>query len=87
VNVYLFFLSRLFVPHHKKIKMEIIINGQRKEVSGNLCLEELLKEELKGNYRGIAVAVNKHVVPREQWKEKLLKHQDEILIIKATQGG
>jgi thiamine biosynthesis protein ThiS len=85
--MYISFSFPPLVPHYKKIKMEIIINGQRKEVSGNLSLEELLKEELNGNYRGIAVALNKHVVPREQWKEKLLKHQDEILIIKATQGG
>ena len=37
--------------------------------------------------KGIAVAVNQNMVPREEWKECVLKEGDDILIIKAVCGG
>lgn len=36
---------------------------------------------------GIAIAVNKKVVPRESWNNEILNDGDEVLIIKASQGG
>lgn len=36
---------------------------------------------------GIAIAVNQQVIKRSEWSEWELKPNDDILIIKATQGG
>ena len=36
---------------------------------------------------GIALAVNEKVVPKTEWEKFLLKENDKIIIIKATQGG
>ncbi len=37
--------------------------------------------------KGLAVAVNDEVVPREVWPEKILSDQDRITLIRPTQGG
>ncbi len=37
--------------------------------------------------RGMALAVNSTVVPRQDWDTYALKENDKIMIIKATQGG
>jgi sulfur carrier protein len=38
-------------------------------------------------WRGVAVAVNKRVVPKSRWREESVEDGDEIEIIRATQGG
>ncbi|MBL4746458.1 MAG: sulfur carrier protein ThiS [Flavobacteriaceae bacterium] len=37
--------------------------------------------------KGIAIAVNEHIIPKANWSSTLLNEQDQVLIIKATQGG
>ena len=68
--------------------MQIIVNGIEKEfdseiisVSDFLELESLIKTD------GIAIAINQNVIPKSEWKKTLLKKIDQLLIIKATQGG
>jgi sulfur carrier protein len=68
--------------------MQIIVNGIEKEfdseiisVSDFLELESLIKTD------GIAIAINQNVIPKSEWKKTLLKKNDQLLIIKATQGG
>ena len=66
--------------------MEIIFNNQTKEIdqaSLQLTLNDLIGKEQKG----IAVAVNETVVPKSQWDNYLLQQHDNVLVIKATQGG
>ncbi|WP_437918464.1 sulfur carrier protein ThiS [Sphingobacterium sp. LRF_L2] len=46
---------------------------------------ELLIPTLKP--KGIAVALNQHVIPRSNWNDTFVKQHDELLIITATQGG
>ncbi|MCX8112002.1 MAG: sulfur carrier protein ThiS [Bacteroidia bacterium] len=36
---------------------------------------------------GIAVAVNRRVIPRSQWREKVLSDGDQIELVYARQGG
>lgn len=67
--------------------MEITINNVSKTVPEKITLSELLHKELGGNFRGIAVAIEKKIIPREKWNEYCLKDGQHILIIKATQGG
>ncbi|GAA3980105.1 sulfur carrier protein ThiS [Hymenobacter antarcticus] len=37
--------------------------------------------------RGIAVALNDHVVPRGAWPDQPIQAHDRITVIRATQGG
>lgn len=37
--------------------------------------------------KGVAVAVNEEIVPKSEWNNCIIKKQDKIILIKATQGG
>ncbi len=47
----------------------------------------LLKEKKLYIDRGIAVAINDEILPKSNWDNYLVKENDNILIITATQGG
>lgn len=67
--------------------MKIVVNGVEREVISGICLEELLRELDLQAKAGIAVAVNEAVVPAKDWSTHILRAQDSVLIIQATQGG
>ena len=68
--------------------MKIRINGEDKNVSAELTLYELLLEmELEPAHPGIAVAVNREVVPKAEWAQKSIGENSEVEIIRAVQGG
>ncbi|HEY0271549.1 MAG TPA: sulfur carrier protein ThiS [Chitinophaga sp.] len=67
--------------------MKIIINHQIEEVADRACLHDIVWERLGEKQQGIAVAVNHVVIPRGARLHYVLQPNDNILIIKATQGG
>ena len=68
--------------------MEITINNQVKNLSDTtLTVQQLLNLEIPDKQKGIAIAINNTVVPRTEWGTKNILQNDNILIIKATQGG
>lgn len=68
--------------------MEIFINQQpRVFTEEELTLQQVLDSELPHTQKGVAVAVNGTVIPKLKWMETTLHSQDDVLIIKATQGG
>jgi len=67
--------------------MEILINNQIKNISDDCCVQQLLDELIPDKQKGIALAVNSSIVPKTNWKTYLLKEKDDVLIIRATQGG
>lgn len=64
----------------------IKVNETTHEVDNNILLPHVL-QQLNIDLNGIAVAINQHIITRQQWDETPLESNDEILIIKATQGG
>lgn len=64
----------------------IKVNQEDHQVSGNLTLQALV-ELLKIQTNGIAIAINSSVIKRTDWSLKLLQNNDDVLIIKSTQGG
>jgi len=66
--------------------MNLLINGERKEVSDTRTLLELLKE-LEYEGRTFAVALNREFVPRSEYGTTSVKDQDEIEILVPLQGG
>lgn len=69
--------------------MEITINNQPKlfKEYSRISVQELLDFEFPNKQNGIALAINNNVVPKLEWSTRLISENDEILIIKATQGG
>lgn len=64
----------------------INVNGDECQFDKEGNLQALL-EALQIETQGIAVAVNEQIISKEQWSTQQLEQNDNILIIKATQGG
>ena len=67
--------------------MEISINHIKTIVEENTSLTTVVATNSGENTKGIAVAVNENVVPKNEWDNTILQENDTIIIIKATQGG
>ena len=68
--------------------MKIYINGEEKTVRSNLNVHDLLITlELNPKQAGIAVAVDREVIPRTAWQATELREDSEVEIIRAVQGG
>ena len=67
--------------------MTITINHQSEEIAEKATLQSIVFAQLGDKQNGIAVAVNHKVIPKAERADYILKDGDQILIIKATQGG
>ena len=68
------------------LEMEIQLNNQAHQII-NPSLAQLITDHLGDKTNGVAVAVNQQVIARKDWNHYDLKEKDQVLIIKATQGG
>ncbi|MGB5988268.1 MAG: sulfur carrier protein ThiS [Marinifilaceae bacterium] len=66
--------------------MKVFINQEEKLINEHSSLTHLL-ESIDIKPIGIALAVNQTVVPKEKWEEIILKENDDVILIRATQGG
>lgn len=67
--------------------MKVTVNNVEKEIAEQCSLFWLANHELGEKQNGVAIAVNNVVIQKKEWANYLLKENDSILIIKATQGG
>lgn len=68
--------------------MQIQINGENRAINENMNVWDLLISlEIDPLQSGIAVAVEKEVIPKSKWKEYEVTDNSEIEIIRAVQGG
>ncbi|HWW38579.1 MULTISPECIES: sulfur carrier protein ThiS [unclassified Pedobacter] len=67
--------------------MKIKINNQEKEIAEHTTLQNIVFGHLGDKQNGTAVAVNNSVIQKSLYESYQLKANDDILIIKATQGG
>ncbi len=66
--------------------MEIVINGEAKQVAAPLSVAELLAVlDLKGDR--IAVELNRQIVRRGNWAAVRLNDQDRLEIVQFVGGG
>lgn len=65
--------------------MKVKVNGKEVETQAQNIAS--LIEELKLPQRGIALGVNKRMVPQSQWADHSLDDGMDITIIKAACGG
>ncbi len=66
--------------------MKIIINGETREVPGEMDLGELL-ELLSMPTERVAVELNRRVVRRAEWTAEKISEDDQIEIIHFVGGG
>lgn len=67
--------------------MEITVNQQTYQVATVCSVQHLLTVVLNTTANGIALAVNQAIIPKSNWECHILNPGDQIIIIKATQGG
>ncbi len=67
--------------------MEILINNQKQTITENTTLQAIVNAQLGDKQKGIAIAINDTVIPKSDWETHIIQSNDNILIIKATQGG
>jgi sulfur carrier protein len=66
--------------------IEIELNGVAHRVPPQHTLFDLVTELALAD-RKVALAVNRQVVPREQWPQRQLQTQDKVDIVRAIGGG
>ena len=68
--------------------MKIRVNGEETEVRLNLNVHDLLIAlELDPVQSGIAVAVDREVIPKTEWSGTPLRENSDVEIIRPVQGG
>jgi len=67
--------------------MEITINQQQHQLEDTCTVAQMLAILIAGEAKGIAVAINQTIVRKTDWADHLLKNGDQVMLIKATQGG
>lgn len=66
--------------------MKITINNSCHEIPDGITLYDITTERNLPD-RGVAVAVNNEMVPRCEWNRHIVKDGDDIVILKAFNGG
>ena len=67
--------------------MEITINNQKHNIPEDYSVDQLLSFLMPGTEKGIAVAINQQIIPKSNWQLHKLLPEDNIMLIRATQGG
>ena len=66
--------------------MVIVLNGEKKEVSEQLTLSDLVLS-LGLQDKKIAIEVNEAIIPSRQFERTILKESDRVEIVQAIGGG
>lgn len=67
--------------------MEITVNNQTFQVNEHCNILEMLSAIPNLPSKGLAVAINQSIVPKAEWSKQYVSAGDQVMIIKATQGG
>jgi len=66
--------------------MEVTVNNDKQILEEFSNIQSMI-DQLNIDVNGIAIAVNLTVVSKAEWSKTELQENDNITIIKATQGG
>ena len=70
----------------KKNKIQIYINGKKKNINSNCNLINILEEYSLKN-KLVAVEINQEVIPKSNYKTKKINKNDRIEILELIGGG
>lgn len=66
--------------------MQILLNGEIKEISQNISLQQLI-ETLVLKQERVAIERNRFVVKRKDWPNVVVQEGDQIEIVQFVGGG
>ena len=66
--------------------MQIIVNGEPREVVADLTAAQLV-DLLELGGRRLAMEINREILPRSQYAQHALREGDKIEIVQAIGGG
>ena len=66
--------------------MQIIVNGEQREVNEGLTAAQLV-EDMQITARRIAMEVNLEIVPRSTYLKYIFNAEDKVEIVHAVGGG
>ncbi|MDO8075004.1 sulfur carrier protein ThiS [Janthinobacterium sp. SUN176] len=66
--------------------IDITLNGAPHQVPPGQTLDQLIAA-LSLENQALALAVNRSVVPRKAWHDRVLEIQDQVEIVRAIGGG
>lgn len=66
--------------------IEIMLNGEAKSLPQGQNVQDLI-DSLGLTGQALAVAVNRQVVPRASWQQRVLQASDRVEIVRAIGGG
>jgi sulfur carrier protein len=66
--------------------LDIFLNGEPHLVPDRHTLRALIAD-LDLEHQALALAVNREVVPRQRWDERLLQANDKVDVVRAIGGG
>lgn len=68
--------------------MQISLNSEPKLLTQQYTVLTFLCHELnQTEFQGIAVALNNSILPKAKWDVTYLKEGDQLLLVRAAQGG
>ena len=68
--------------------MNVLLNGQPRDLpDGATVADAVSASGMPALARGVAVAVDREVVPRSQWDETTLADGQRVEVLEAVQGG
>ena len=70
----------------KNNKIQIYINGKKKNINSNCNLINILKE-YSLNTKLVAIEINQEVIPKSNYKSRKIKKNDRIEILELIGGG
>ena len=70
----------------KKNKIQIYINGKKKNINSNFNIINILEEYSLKN-KLVAVEINQEVIPKSNYKTKKINKNDRIEILELIGGG
>jgi thiamine biosynthesis protein ThiS len=79
-------MQLVFIPHWVRISVNVLVNGEVRQVAEGTTLAELLGE-LKLPPRGLAVELNLSIVPRIRHAQQILQDGDRLEIVTLVGGG
>ena len=65
---------------------ELTVNGEVMELDGATTVESLVSL-VSPTLKGVAVAINREIVPKSLWRETLVTEGSVIEIVAAAAGG
>ena len=66
--------------------MLVTINGEAKNLNGELSIRDLLKE-LQVEEKVVALSINASLVKRDTWDSTFIKENDKIELLQFMGGG